>query len=965
MPTSHFWRLKVAALLHDPAEKALVLFRDPSGHEGGSVAELFKTMELHLSKSEKEIVRTADHWAAAADRPQFPKEKDGGYQNWARVDFTKCPVLKHPLTGQPYEIKGDLREVDVQDIKSVSAAHFEACIVRDGGGQIDWEKTYLSLWRKAPEPPRADAQKLGQLWGILPADTRIPDHSIWEHTRLTSAFSGAMAGGEHPALFTLTFGPVQSWIAQARSTSDLWAGSHLFSRICWEGLKVLCKDFGPDAVVYPVLHGVPLVDLWLEQQGVKLPDDLEWKSTLTDANPLFAAALPNRFVAIVPASSVAGLAERVTSAMRAWVREAAKQAVELLGEKVGLLAEQLKSASQQAEEQFRGFPQVYWSSASWETITRTPNDRFDPSLLEKALAAFYPAMPNKGKPGFLGLPAWQLLSKEILLEGTSFYDPNPGVLYPAVYDLSDRLLASAKNLRPDLQLVQNGYRCSLCGEREWLTHDRSLLDRPPGNRSGTLWSLLSDKAPGLSKRGEHLCALCSLKRLWPEIFCKELKACGIYSARYVVSTHTMALTTTMERMLDTEPVKTKEWQDLEKIVSEKKNSLFDAALPKKLALQVNRRGPRAQIFKKLPTLLDLLRDEGDEKQVEKIGNLIGAISGARPETYYGLILLDGDNMGAWISGMEPEFLTQYRDSWHPVILQGIMQINSAGKNTALAQYLDSPRAPSPARHSAISSALNVFALKVARFVVEDLFKGRVLYAGGDDLLAMVSVDDLLGVMDSLRCAYSGMEPDQSVTSLWDKKEANRLRLGNGYAYLDNRLICLMGPRATVSMGAVIAHHTAPLGGVLRSLRQAEQRAKEAGRDAFSLSIVKRSGGAISFTAKWDAKGPPTRSVLGVLGEMGRAFREKLSRRASYHLISWLEGVPLDAPEDMLCALMTYQFERQRKDKAHGSPDESWKQLAHALLDISQAMAPAECGGRPGFIAAALSVSEFLAREGRV
>jgi len=32
------WRVKVAAWLHDPAEKALVLLRDPLGHEGGTGA---------------------------------------------------------------------------------------------------------------------------------------------------------------------------------------------------------------------------------------------------------------------------------------------------------------------------------------------------------------------------------------------------------------------------------------------------------------------------------------------------------------------------------------------------------------------------------------------------------------------------------------------------------------------------------------------------------------------------------------------------------------------------------------------------------------------------------------------------------------------------------------------------------------------------------------------------------------
>lgn len=34
------WLAKLAAWTHDPAEKALVLLRDPAGHEGGTVREL-------------------------------------------------------------------------------------------------------------------------------------------------------------------------------------------------------------------------------------------------------------------------------------------------------------------------------------------------------------------------------------------------------------------------------------------------------------------------------------------------------------------------------------------------------------------------------------------------------------------------------------------------------------------------------------------------------------------------------------------------------------------------------------------------------------------------------------------------------------------------------------------------------------------------------------------------------------
>ena len=37
---------KLAAWLHDPAEKQLVLFRDPVGHEGGSVVEVGKAQSF-------------------------------------------------------------------------------------------------------------------------------------------------------------------------------------------------------------------------------------------------------------------------------------------------------------------------------------------------------------------------------------------------------------------------------------------------------------------------------------------------------------------------------------------------------------------------------------------------------------------------------------------------------------------------------------------------------------------------------------------------------------------------------------------------------------------------------------------------------------------------------------------------------------------------------------------------------
>ena len=80
----------------------------------------------------------------------------------------------------------------------------------------------------------------------------------------------------------------------------------------------------------------------------------------------------------------------------------------------------------------------------------------------------------------------------------------------------------------------------------------------------------------------------------------------------------------------------------------------------------------------------------------------------------------------------------------------------AGGDPALKAYIETLRPPSPARHAAISRALNDFSIHLACHIVEDCVKGKLLYAGGDDVLALVAVDDLFDAMQLLRLAYSGL-----------------------------------------------------------------------------------------------------------------------------------------------------------------------------------------------------------------
>ena len=224
------WQAKLLAWVHDPAEKALVLMSG-KGHEKGTVEALKRTLFPHVIPRDLAVaVKKADIWAAAADRLAFPRATP------FQVSFHKAPVLVHPLSGDQLNIR-EFFDIHPEHMEAVSFDHFSSFIVKQGD-QVDWRKTFLSFWRFGPESP---AKELGHLWNLLPADTRVPDHTIWTHLDLTSAFAGAFVEDtDHtPALLIVSMGPVQGFINQARSTSDLWASSHLLSHLCWIAIKVL------------------------------------------------------------------------------------------------------------------------------------------------------------------------------------------------------------------------------------------------------------------------------------------------------------------------------------------------------------------------------------------------------------------------------------------------------------------------------------------------------------------------------------------------------------------------------------------------------------------------------------------------------------------------------------------------------------------------------------------------------
>jgi len=1012
MANELLWQTKLAARLHDPAEKALVLLRDPEGHENGTCRALKRLLGLdqlasHIDPDNDEVlarvvfkkalpldiyrhVQRADWWAAAADRPQWPMQQiqittNTGQQKtlavapWARVNWADQPVLIHPLTGTQFDLskRGGLTGTDLHDIKRRSFEHFAELLRRLGAGEDDapeWRKVLLACWRFGPDlsvtqADTADNGRLGALWELLPADTRVPDHSIWDHLDLTSAFAGAFAAdpqGE-AALLALSIGPVQGFIAAARKTDDLWAGSHLLSRLAWETMRPICEALGPDAILFPRLRGIPQVDLWLRDR-MALPEQLfercEWNQGGTDANPLFSAALPNRFVALVPACRARELAEACRAAVRAWLLDRGFETVDRLLEAAGLRQEtdprdESVAAYAQMREQLADFPEVHWAVVPFSLIqprNRETQTDLDLATLSAAMAPFFGVEP--GTPcGFLATPAWQVLQKAIeWSDGTTFFAPNPGVLYPAVYDLAERVLAAAKAARPFAQSAQTGWRCSLTGEAEWLTTDRTQLAIPPGSRKDTLWTRVADRKPAWARKGEHLAALPAIKRLWPTIFGDEVsKALNRPMDRFVVSTHTMALAHQLDQWLKKKKEEEKAMDGGPAMADPDLTGADSVALPRGL-VRKHWSNPALADARRIPGLLEAARDSEDDavlaRAQQRIRQTLGAALGKDEvllETYYALLLMDGDHMGAILSGDETiRAAIPYRDSFHPRVQAGFDE--AAARQRRIKDYGAQRRAISPNRHLAISGALNDFSQTVVRHVVEHEHLGRLIYAGGDDVLAMLPVADLLSAMARLRDAYSGHDPAH------DGGLQQGLTLHQGFAALRSgdslRVMRMMGAHVTASCGAVVAHHQAPLSTVMRELRVAERRAKDGGRNAFSITVLKRSGGALHLTAQW---GEPLLVLSGLIAYLRD---EDTSRRAVYHSLEWLRDLPDPRQnEEMLERMLGYQLARQAKGQARDSAPRLANRLA-AMAAGQKTEAPLK------WLQNFLAVAEFLARETR-
>lgn len=838
MSNDSIFSKKLSAFLHDPIDKPFVLMQGESHEE--RAAYLADLMQVSIEKSEG-----SDWIASAMERVLLPKGSSRNKE--LQIKFLDAPEIKHPLSGKDLDC-GELKGCRLDAIKEIVEES-----ARKFSGDCP-EKQFLNLWRNYIETIKKNSSpEIRKYWSVIPADTRIPDHSIFEHLRITSACYNAMADKENKMLrhnlsfFLCSIGPVQSFISTARKLQDLWMGSFILSYLTWAGMKVVVQKYGPDAVIFPDLYKQPLLDHWLKnEKGIEPIDSM--------ANNIALPTFPNRFLAIVPNDSVAELGKTVEQEIKnTFIAKGIEAVHNLKNGSRGKLFDFTIDETQLREHLSKSL-NVYWVAVPWPQGVK---GKFD---WQTALDTFSGYL-NSGNI-HNAKKALQFFSQK------GEYPPNIGSVYELLYAFTEKALGSRKSIRDFDQIHEEGQKCSLCGERRAFKKESKCI---------------RDYKKGLMGEKEFLCGVCLTKRLgkyaFPNIF-KDIETEFPSIAEVAVSDFKFTL-------LQNKP------EEFANYV-ENCQSLFGKDFAHKTDLLVKIKAKTGydatnniggeffiQDFlteKNLKKALD--RDAGDQlpddmtKRLKELQDVLKEITQVvfKPSSYYAVVMMDGDDMGKWLKG---DFAPTVDQIFHSRVWENL----PASYQKELMQVFDKGKRPmSPAIHSAISAALRDYSLGFAKRIVEDEHLGKLIYAGGDDVLALVNLRDLLSVMKKLRAAFSG--------HINDDLQVNFKADVSGFVDTGDNLLVTMGPKATASMGVAIAHYKTPFSMVLDKAREMEKKAKKVDRkDAFAIALLKHSGEISECAVKWDYKEiDKPGGTIDLIETLAKLIRcEELSNKFIYSL----------------------------------------------------------------------------------
>lgn len=263
------------------------------------------------------------------------------------------------------------------------------------------------------------------------------------------------------------------------------------------------------------------------------------------------------------------------------------------------------------------------------------------------------------------------------------------------------------------------------------------------------------------------------------------------------------------------------------------------------------------------------------------------LTNGSPSDWWAIVLADGDGMGRYVAGTKLGEYGKY-------ICQEAVDHSNLNDGD-WGSLLETTKRMTPATHIGLNRALLDFSNRLVPYITEQRYCGRVVYSGGDDVMAVLPLEDLPGFLRSLRAAWCGNpDPEEQFTTT-----ASGTGDATGYWYpkpgettLEDRPHFTMGRDATMSAGIVIANKGIPLPTILNNLWEAEgQRAKKVSKkDGLCFRIAYSNGNVLDAVMKgellddWWKFVKPMRDVGSkgnVLSPLLYRLAEELPRRGCF------------------------------------------------------------------------------------
>ncbi|PMB09389.1 type III-B CRISPR-associated protein Cas10/Cmr2 [Fischerella thermalis CCMEE 5273] len=752
--SEEYWRAKIWGLLHDPVLKAL---HNNSGRGKNSFWPKLEVMKPWVEKSWNpeessgkalKHIKLADYIASASDRGAIGSVSAS--INYGQGNNSEQGLeIFHLLSGakRNFKIKQHSQMLAANRKNYLEFKEQKLLEAIPAEVRTDLKGVFWWLWRCLPAATCQEFDDESLI--LMPAETRLPDSSIWSHASITAALAGALAGYDltmaeiehwpanktlsHPYLASFTFTPVQELIKASRKMRDFWAGSwllhYLSAKVCWE----VSKKYGPDSFLYPSLYQQPLIDHWLLQEFSKFKFD-QWIKQ-PDTNQLLTAGFPNVLVLVLPKDKVkAAMQMAKQTLLEEWARISDLVFEELQMQRHWMpnLAADSKTWQGWLESQW----QFYW--------TALPIGKEDKSLKNAAI-------PKERETEFL---EWQNTQNQAYITNETVKRVLEKFLDKLLkIEEKDAIAASY----PDLTAGVAGY---LKVHEKDINHELRFKDA---------------------------CKAIIIKHPWAKGVIQEMKnKWGI------------------------------PWIDKENLPQRFHPRLLnagwlveDAETPELEKLQDKLKAANEQNQEIIRREISELR-KNYRQEIQKI--IDSFYPGNNPADWYVLAAGDGDSMSEWLQGIKLKEYRYYIPSELSVPLESFQK------------FLEVKKRMGPSTHNALSRALLDFSNQLVPYLTQQRYAGRLIYAGGDDVLAYTNLWEWDNWLWDIRQCFRGDKDPQGEFDTGDDYWTAKASLSS--QRLAKRPLFTMGRNATISFGVIIAHHSVPLAITLENLWDAEKKAKE-------------------------------------------------------------------------------------------------------------------------------------------